>query len=294
MKFTNLLPVILALTTETAAYWRGFNIGGYQKGGIVCKTKADWATDFIAIHQFPNKINSIRLYSSYGCSTLANALPYAIKTDTKIVVGINPLSNYALEKKALLNAINTYGWGWIASISVGNENLYRNEISPQTLAAQIYDVRGMIKALPGYTTEIKVGHVDTGNAWSNISNKPVILASDFIGTAIYPYFQSTINNSIANAAEIFREGVSNAQKSVAKAGGKAPVWVTETGWPTNGPTKGLAVPSLANAQKYWKAIGCTAYYTINTYWFTLQDFATVPSFGVIGPNNELLYDQTCP
>lgn len=82
------------------------------------------------------------------------------------------------EKNALKRAIKKHGHGWIHSISVGSEDLYRGDTNADTLAGQIYDVRGMVRAMG---VKAKVGHVDTWNAWTNPGNKAVIKACDFVG-----------------------------------------------------------------------------------------------------------------
>jgi glucan endo-1,3-beta-D-glucosidase len=182
MKFSILLLVLIVIFTPSSAYWRGFNIKSNLADGKTCKSKNDWAAAFALLKTFPNKINSARLYSSYSCNTLTNAVPAAISSHTKILVGINAEVNYEAEKGALLAAIQQYGWDWIVSVGVGSEDLYRGTINATYLASQIYDVRGMLAALPGYTKEIKVGHVDTTNAWFNASNSAVIRACEFVGT----------------------------------------------------------------------------------------------------------------
>jgi hypothetical protein len=32
---------------------------------------------------------------------------------------------------------------------------------------------------------------------------------------------------------------------------------------------------------------------MNTFWFTLQDYYAVPSFAVVGVNDEELFDMSC-
>jgi glucan endo-1,3-beta-D-glucosidase len=93
---------------------------------------------------------------------------------------------------------------------------------------KIYDVRGMLATVAGYSTIIKVGHVDTNNVWFNATNRALIRACDFIGTDVYPYFQTSDDNSIGNALKLFN-GVSKLKSSVSAAGGSASVWITETG-----------------------------------------------------------------
>ncbi|KUJ13846.1 glycoside hydrolase family 17 protein [Mollisia scopiformis] len=293
MKFKFLLPILL-LTTQASAYWRGFSVKSYLADGSTCKSPSDWASVFAQLKKLPNKINAVRLYSSYTCNTLANAIPAAIASDTFLLVGIlSASSTYDNEKGALLQAIKAHGWDWLLAVSVGSEDLYRGTISAASLAHQIYDVRGMLSELPGWNGTLKIGHVDTNNAWSNTSNHDVIRACDFVGTDVYPYFQTLQNNSISNAGVLFEDGVKQVRAAVSKAGSSASVWVTETGWPVNGATKNLAVSGTDEARSYWEQVACTAFYAMNTFWFTLQDFNAVPSFAVLGADGSQLYSQSC-
>lgn len=231
------LPLItFLLVAPSNAFYRGFNIKANLADGLTCKSSNDYLSLLQRLKTFPNSITSIRLYQSHTCNTLLSAIPASISTGTQILVGIDVHSQrYSLEKGALLQAINKYGWDWMLGVSVGSEDLYRGEISPSDLAAKIYDVRGMLQKVPGYTNEVRVGHVDTTNAWFDSSNSAVIRACDFVGADIYPYFQTAQNNSIANAGVLFWEGVEQVRKAVGKAsegrlGGVPSVWVTETGW----------------------------------------------------------------
>lgn len=164
------------------------------------------------------------------------------------------------------------------------------------LAGYIRDVKGMLEAMPNYPVGgVKVGHVDTTNVWTNTSNSEVIKASDFVGTDIYPYFQKTQNNSIANAKNLFDGGLEQVKKAVGKAGreGKTTVWVTETGWPVNGEKKNLAETGRDEAEAYWGDVACEAFGSVNTWWFTLQDWSAVPSFAVVGQDGGMLFDMSC-
>lgn len=126
-----------------------------------------------------------------------------------------------------------------------------------------------------------------------MSNHDVIRASDFIGTDIYPYFQTLQNNTVANSYDLFWNGVKQVKNAVAKAGSGASVWVTETGWPVNGQKKNEAVSGTGEARTYWSEVACSAFEGINTWWFTLQDWSAVPSFAVVGQDGNQLYSQSC-
>jgi glucan endo-1,3-beta-D-glucosidase len=241
-----------------------------------------------------------------------SAIQAAINTKTTLLLGIWASGGPDLvnnEIAALKSAIGQYGTAFtslVAGLSVGSEDLYR--ISPTGLAAPdaapgadpatllnyISQVRSAVAgtALSG----VKIGHVDTWTAWVNGSNAGVIQACDFIGMDAYPYFQSSMPNSIENNAAEFQSAF---DATVGAAQGKD-VWVTETGFPVSGHTSGSAVPSLANAKTYWDEVGCGKLFgKVNTFWFTLQDaYPTTPnpSFGIVGStlSTTPLYDLSCP
>lgn len=63
----------------------------------------------------------------------------------------------------------------------------------------------------------------------------------------------------------------------------------------SGPTQNLAVPSLENAKTYWDQVGCPRFGKINTWWFTLVDAGSSPSFGIVNSETSTtpLYDLSC-
>ena len=288
MFFKALLPV-LALSPLTTAYWKGFNIGANLPSGA-CKSTADWTADFQTIAGLPGTFTSARLYASSDCNTLANAVPAAIATNTKLLVGVwaEDAGHYAAEKAALQAAIQAHGTDWIISVSVGSEDLYRGDTSASTLAGQINEVRSMLSSLGG--SGIQVGHVDTWTAWVNSANTAVIQACDFVGTDGYPYFQAATETDGYN---VFWESVQNVRDVVNNVKPGTWVWITETGWPVSGDNYGAAVPSVNNAQLYWKSVACAAFAQAHTFWYTVQDFSSNPSFGVVDANFKPLYDLSC-
>ncbi|KAK6433166.1 hypothetical protein LTR95_010655 [Oleoguttula sp. CCFEE 5521] len=285
MRFSTIVTALAASIPFTTAYWKGFNVGANNPDGS-CKTTAQWTTAFQKLAGLPQHITSVRLYASNDCNTLANAVPAAIATGTQILVGVwaEDATHFTNEKNALQAAINAHGSNWIIAISVGSEDLYRGDTSASALAQQIYDVRGMVRAMG---VQAQVGHVDTWTAWVDNNNKAVITASDFIGLDGYPYFQ---NAAIADASAVFWNSVTATRNQVNAVSPGKWVWVTETGWPVSGPNSGAAVASVQNAQTYWRSVACQAFNSIHIFWYAYQDYSASPSFGVFGSNGNAIYD----
>ena len=289
MRPTTILGALAPLVGATNAYWKGINIPANLPNGA-CKTTADWTKDFQVMAGLPGHFTSARLYASSDCNTLQNAVPAAIATGTKLLVGVwtENWQHFDAEKQALLNAIKQHGHDWIISVSVGSEDLYRGDTNANTLAGQIYDVRGMLSTVGG--SGIQVGHVDTWTAWVKPENAPVIRACDFVGTDGYPYFQSAQESDGYN---VFWQSVQATRDVVNRVKPGTWVWITETGWPVSGANFGAAVPSVQNAQMYWKSVACSAFANAHTFWYTLQDFTSKPSFGIVGQDFRPLYDLRC-
>lgn len=170
-RFFTSLATLFALQSAAAAYWKGFNMAAENQDGS-CRTQAQWEYGFNKMKSLPGGFASVRVFASSDCNTLTNAVPAAIKTGVKILVGVwtENSAHYGAEKAALKAAINAHGSSWIVAISVGSEDLYRKDTDANTLAQQIYDVRSMVRALG---VNAQVGHVDTWTAWyAKCNGKP--------------------------------------------------------------------------------------------------------------------------
>ncbi|KAK6002581.1 hypothetical protein QM012_001331 [Aureobasidium pullulans] len=252
--------------------------------------------------------NSARLYTMIQdgtANTVISAIPAAIATNTTLLLGLwasETQDVFDNELTALKNAISQYGSAFadlVVGISVGSEDLYRETPagiasnagtgqSPSVLVDYIGQVRSAIAGT--VLSSAPVGHVDTWTGYVNSSNSAVIAAVDFIGLDEYPYYENTEDNSVSNANSLFFAKY-NAVEGVAN--GK-PIWITETGWPISGPTENEAVPSVANAETYWKSIACELLSrNIPTWWYILQDSAS-PNFGVLQSGETPNYDLSCP
>ncbi|KAJ9658093.1 hypothetical protein H2198_003931 [Neophaeococcomyces mojaviensis] len=285
MKFSILTAA--ATIAGANAFYQGFNIGANLASGA-CRSESDWEYAFNKIASFPGEFKNVRLYAASDCNTLVNAVPAALRTGTKLLVGVwtEDDAHFEAEKQALLQAIQQYGKDWILAVSVGSEDLYRKETTPSKLASQIYDVRGMIGSVGA--SDKTVGHVDTWTAWVDDANTAVIDAVDWLGNDLYPYWQGIgVDDGAANGA--YWEAV-NRVRAVSQ--GKE-VWTTETGHPVTGETIGNSIPGIDAAQTYWWQVTCASVKEMNYFWYDLDDFSASPQFSVVDTNYNPLIDMTC-
>jgi len=312
MRANTIVILAAGLSAASAATtYKGFNYGATFTDG-----SAKGLSDFTDEFNTAQKLNGVtgftsaRLFTTIQggtTNTPTTAIQAAINTNTTLLLGLwasGGDADFANEVAALTTAISQSGEDFtklIAGISVGSEDLYRisptgieNDsgagAGPDVITNYIAQVKTAIGSL-----NVPVGHVDTWTAWVNASNSAVITACDFIGMDAYPYFQTTMANSIENGNTTFWNAYDATVGAVNDA--SKPVWITETGWPVSGATSNQAVPSVANAKTYWDEVGCAAFDKISTWWYTLQDAAPTtpnPSFGIVGStlSETALFDLT--
>ncbi|KAI8058062.1 glycoside hydrolase superfamily [Syncephalis plumigaleata] len=166
---------------------------------------------------------------------------------------------YDRQLKALWDTLDKYKGKRIDGISVGNEALFRKDVTAEELARRMNDIRQEVKKrnlnIPVYTTDLA----------ENFDNV-IMQASDAALGNIHPYFAKT---SVSDAAKWTWDYF---DKTIAKSGKTA--IISETGWPTQGDSTGSAVPSVANLQTYLDNFLCqTAAKNIPCYFFEAYDAA---------------------
>lgn len=317
MRFSTSVAAAASLLTTADAAVKGFNYGSTFNNNQA-KVVTDFEYEFNAAKNLPGTSGwtSARLYTMIQAGTTNNpieAIQAAINTKTGLLLGMWASAgqdNFNNELAALKAAITQYGSAFadlVEGISVGSEDLYRitptgieNKsgagAQPQELISYVQQTRDAISgtALQGKP----VGHVDTWTAYVNGSNNAFISTLDFLGMDAYPYFQTTMANSVGSGSQLFFDALHATQGA---SQGK-PVWVTETGWPVSGETLNQAVPGADNARIYWEDVTCQLVGdNVNLYYYTLQDVQygnPSPSFG-IKPAGDLqsvspLFDLSCP
>ena len=303
MHFTKLFAAATALATAAQGAYIGFN----YDANVDFKTEFTRAKNLAGTN---HRFTSARLYTMIApgtTNTPISAIQAAIDTKTTLLLGIWASAGQAQidnEIAALKAAITQHGTAFtslIAGISVGSEDLYRVSATgiknnsgagagPKAIVNYIKQVRAAIKGTAA--ANVKVGHVDTADVWTNTTNKAVINNVDWIGMDEYPFYESTKNNVITNANASFYDAF---DRTKGVAAGK-PVWVTETGWPVKGAQSGKAVANVANAHTYYKEVGCSLFGNVNTWYYILQDPGATTSFGLVPQNNlqgAPLYNLAC-
>lgn len=305
------LSLATLLVGASASALKGFNYGSTDSSGV-SQSQNEFESLFKAASglEGASGFDSARLYTMIQGGTTNDpiqAIPAAITTKTKLLLGLwasGGDANFANELSALKSAIATYSsdiGDIVVGISVGSEDLYRDSemgiqatagvgVGPDVIVDYIKQVKEAISGTA--LANAPIGHVDTWTAWVNGSNAEVINEVDWVGFDGYPYFQNTMANSIDVAKSLFYDSY---DKTKAAAGSKE-VWITETGWPLSGPQENEATASVDNAKTYWDEVGCELFGSVNTFWYTLYDSGSSPSFGIVGDtlSSTPAFNLTCP
>jgi len=126
--------------------------------------------------------------------------------------------------------------GYVDIAAVGNEVLYRDDLTEDELLEYIKKVKEAVPNIP-------VGYVD---AYYEFSERPKITeACDVILANCYPFWEFChMDYSLMYMKQMFYQ----ARQA---GGGNKPVIITETGWPSEGEDHKGALPSMENALKYF-------------------------------------------
>lgn len=137
-----------------------------------------------------------------------------------------------IEIQALINLAKN---GYVDVAAVGNEVLYRKDLTEEQLLQYIREVKA---ALPG----IPVGYVD---AYYEFTERPAITeACDVVLCNCYPFWEGCpFEQSLEYMKQMYAQAKS--------AAGHRPVIITETGWPSEGESLQGAVPSKKHARDYF-------------------------------------------
>ncbi|KAH0182961.1 glycoside hydrolase, partial [Aureobasidium melanogenum] len=246
-----------------------------------------------------------------GSDTVIEAIPAALATNTKLLLGLWASvdgDGFAKELGALQSAMTLYGpqglSDLVIGISVGSEDLYRSsELGASNGSGAGQDISVLLDYIQEVRTllqgsilqHVPVGHVDTLDAYTNHTNSQILDVLDFVGLNIFPYFSQDQATDVSAAADSFWK----AYESMLPLSLGKPVWITETGWPTEDPLKTSGPKSsVENAALYWSKVACELQARcIDFWWYILSDPAQAPFFGVTNlredPRGSELYNLDC-
>jgi len=196
--------------------------------------------DQITEAQIRRRMEIIKPYTkwvrSFSCTDGNELIPkiaheYGIKTLVGAWLGTDEEKNEK-EIQALIKAAKE---GYVDIAAVGNEVMYREDLTEEELLGFISRVKNEIPDIP-------VGYVD---AYYEFENRPGLAdACDVILANCYPYWEGChIDYSFVYMKDMFHRAV--------RAGRGKRVIISEAGWPNQGETFHGAEPSMENAMKYF-------------------------------------------
>jgi glucan 1,3-beta-glucosidase len=196
--------------------------------------------DILTIEQIRRRMEIIAPYTkwvrSFSCIEGNELVPIVAREfGIKTLVGAWLGKDEDLNEQEIAGLIQLAKEGYVDIAAVGNEVLYREDLSEEALLAYIHRVK---KAIP----EVPTGYVD---AYYEFTACPKITeACDVILSNCYPFWEGChINYSLMYMKQMY-------QKAVQAANGKK-VIITETGWPSQGKSLDGAEPSAENFIKYF-------------------------------------------
>jgi exo-beta-1,3-glucanase (GH17 family) len=194
----------------------------------------------ISEQQVRRRMEIIRPYTqwvrSFSCIEGNEYVPQVAKQmGLKTLVGAWLGNDPELNRKEIDGLISLAKQGFVDIAVVGNEVMYRGDLSEEELLDFIHEVK---EALPG----VPVGYVD---AYYEFSARPRITeACDVILANCYPFWEGChIDYSFVYMKQMYQQAVHAAQ-------GKR-VIITETGWPSQGGAFKASEASYENALKYF-------------------------------------------
>ena len=196
--------------------------------------------DFISESQIRRKLELIQPHTkwirTFSCTDGNEQIPvlakeYGLKTLVGAWLGDDPIINED-EINGLINLTNQ---GYVDIAAVGNEVMYREDLSEDELIDYINRVKSAIPNTP-------VGYVD---AYYEFTDRPKITdVCDVILANCYPFWEGcSLEYSLVYMKQMYFQAMS-------AANGKK-VIITETGWPSQGANLEGAFPSYENALKYF-------------------------------------------
>ncbi|NNK82962.1 MAG: glycosyl hydrolase [Flavobacteriaceae bacterium] len=197
--------------------------------------------DIITEEQVRRRMEIIKPYTkwvrTFSCTDGNEFIPKVAKElGIKTLVGAWLGDDPEINEREVAGLIDLANKGYVDIAAVGNEVMYRKDLTEDELLDFIYRVKDQMPK------DIPVGYVD---AYYEFSVRPrVTQACDVILANCYPYWESChFNYSLLHMKQMFGQALD--------AGQGKKVIITETGWPSEGTNLNDAYPSAENAMKYF-------------------------------------------
>lgn len=178
----------------------------------------------------------VRWIRTFSCTDGNELIPGIAKQNgLKVMAGAWLGEDKEKNENEISNLVKVVKEGNADLVAVGNEVLYREELSEQELLEYIHRVKEMLPGVP-------VGYVD---AYYEFVNRPAITeACDVIFTNCYPFWEGChIDYSLIY--------IKNMYFSALRAAKGKRVVISETGWPDRGTAFEASEPSAENFLKYF-------------------------------------------
>lgn len=190
--------------------------------------------------QIRKRIEIIKPYTNwirtFSCTDGNELIPrIAHEYGLKTLVGAWLGTDEEINEKEISNLIQLAKQGYANIIAIGNEVMYRGDLTEAELLVYIYRVKNEIPDIP-------LGYVD---AYYEFENRPNITkACDVILANCYPFWEGcSIEYSLLYMKDMYNRAL--------KAANGKKVIITETGWPSKGEEFYGAEPSVKNALIYF-------------------------------------------
>jgi glucan 1,3-beta-glucosidase len=196
--------------------------------------------DVLTIEQIRRRMAIIAPYTkwirSFSCIEGNELIPQVAREfGLKTLVGAWLGTDKDLNEQEINGLIKLAKEGYVDIAAVGNEVLYRKDMTEEELLAYIHRVKS---AIP----EVQTGYVDAYYEFSACPN--ITAACDVILSNCYPFWEGChLDYSLVYMKQMY-------QQAILAANGKK-VIITETGWPSQGKNFEGSEPSAVNAMKYF-------------------------------------------
>lgn len=184
-------------------------------------------------------IERIRIYAT-DCDSLNSVQPACKELGLRIVqgvwIGTLGVDHARNQLNDLIKSANG-DWSIYDSIIVGNEDVANGYISGADLLSAVKEFRGTLQS-NGYHGSVIIA--ETTEAYLGNADHLCDSSFPYIGLNSHSYFASSF------AAEQAGEFVNTQKGLVSGVCGRSDIWISETGYPHQGDSNGLNIPSKEN------------------------------------------------